>query len=777
MKNSNLEIQASTKIINMLAEGKDQLEANLFNMDGIFAIFNQNNQIIDANKELEDIYPNGVTFRKDIIDAILPEYKEEAKKQIELCMSESETKSFEAKLQNGRLYIISVRPMHTKRNEEGVLLKLNGTDISELRDLESQIVDVLKTINLGVIFVDHNNCIMPGYSDYTHTIFEDHDLVGKNIHELVFARALNNFSKDSSEVIESLKDFANQDEFFFKVISLTMPPKIEIPSSLNDHGSKIIKFTFEPIIEDEKVVKYMIIAQDVTELERSKPVKFSEDMKAIIDSFEKDSQATLDTIRDLTSLIERLPETIDSNATDEVKGVLHSLKGMLGMNEMKYMARLIHDIETYIKPNEYEEKKDLIQYNIIDFSHCYQKIGLLIDTIDDKDTQHNQTLSNSDINDFLAELPAEVRQHPFLAPENFTKDESEINVSTLTDTAQGHIDKNSMTFETLAELDCNIEDVMIMSDSFQAVKTSLIHMINNSFAHGFEYGSDENTIKIESKVFENKLQITYTDNGRGVNIIKMREKLIESGEDEVLISKLSDQEIANGVFKAGISTKDEVTEIAGRGIGLAGVHFDISRLGGSLTLDEFNSGCQFTLCVPISDRKPEPSIVAKDVLESAFNLFLGHNNNLKVSPGLYLIQDTYNFYKGLRAIQEKCIKNISISPTKLKNSNTDALASLFSKNSIAISIDEDTATLCLSECLLEFDNHCYPKEIFGDDAALKYAQKQFQEVLGVKLEIVNSSSQQIAAIFNYDGIKKELTPSLLRLVEQNYCFKKFSNAA
>ena len=777
MKNSNLEIQASTKIINMLAEGKDQLEANLFNMDGIFAIFNQNNQIIDANKELEDIYPNGVTFRKDIIDAILPEYREEAKKQIELCISESETKSFEAKLQNGRLYIISVRAMHTKRNEEGVLLKLNGTDISELRDLESQIVDVLKTINLGVIFVDHNNCIMPGYSDYTHTIFEDHDLIGKNIHDLIFAKALNKFSKDTIDVIESLKDFANQDEFFFKVISLTMPPKIEIPSSLNDSGTKIIKFTFEPIIEDGKVVKYMIIAQDVTELERSKPVKFCEDMKAIIDSFEHDSQGSLDTIRDLTSLVERLPEKLDSNATDEVKGVLHSLKGMLGMNDMKYMARLIHDVETYIKPDEYEENKDLIQYNMIDFAHCYQKIGQLIDTIDGKDCQHNETLSNHNISERLEALPAEIREHPFLAPENLMRDESEINISTLTDAVQGLIDKNSMTFETLADLECNIEDTMIMSDSFQAVKTSLIHMINNSFAHGFELGSDENTIKIESKVFENKLQITYRDNGSGVNIIKMREKLVESGEDEVLISMLSDQEVAEGVFKAGISTKDEVSEIAGRGIGLAGVYFDVLRLGGSLSLDEFNSGCQFTLIVPISNRSPEPSIVAKDVLESAFNLFLGHHNTIDISPGLYLIQDTYHFYKGLRAIQEKCFKHISISPAKLDIKDSNALASLFNKNSITISISEEEVTLSLSECLLELDTIYYPKELFGSDKTLKYAQKQFQEVLGVELEIINSNSQQIAPIFNYDEKKKELTPSLLRLLEQNYCFKKLANAA
>lgn len=162
-------MQASTRIINILAESKDQLETNIFEMHGIFAFFNERLEIIDANQELEQIYPNQICFRENIIDSILPEYQEEAKAQIQKTAQDGEVRSFESKLHNGKLYIMTVSQVACPRKEEKALLKISGTDISELRDLESQIVDVLRTINLGVIFVDENNCIMPGYSDYTHT--------------------------------------------------------------------------------------------------------------------------------------------------------------------------------------------------------------------------------------------------------------------------------------------------------------------------------------------------------------------------------------------------------------------------------------------------------------------------------------------------------------------------------------------------------------------------------------------------------------------------------
>lgn len=767
-------MQASTRIINILAESKDQLETNIFEMHGIFAFFNERLEIIDANQELEQIYPKQICFRENIIDSILPEYQEEAKNQIQKTAQDGEIRSFESKLHNGKLYIMTVSQVACPRKEEKALLKISGTDISELRDLESQIVDVLRTINLGVIFVDENNCIMPGYSDYTHTIFEQNDLVGKNVHDLIFNQALNKFSQDTLQVIDSLKDFSNQDELFFKVISLTMPPKIELPSSLQESGSKIIKFSFEPIIEDGKVLKYLIIAQDVTELERSRPVKFCEDMKALIDSFEKDSQGTLDTIRDLKALVDRLPEYLDPCVSDEVKGVLHSLKGMLGMNDMKYMARLIHDVETYIKPEEFVNNKELVEYNMIDFIHCYHKITMILETIDDSD-KNNSSKSLLNKSELLSQLPDEARLHPFLSKKYFEKDESLVNVLTVEDSAAALIERNSMTFETFAELDCNLEEATLIQDSFQAVKTSLIHMINNSFAHGFESGSDDCIIKVTSKVLGNKYQVTYSDNGMGVNIPKMREKLIESGEDASKISALSDQEVADSVFKAGISTKDEVSEIAGRGVGLAGVYLDVLRLGGSLTLDEFRSGCQFTLTLPISDKKPESAVVAKDILEHAINLFLGGEEQyIEIPYGMYAIKDTQKLYDALLGLEALDLEKVLIQCTKdPKLAGPEKILKKFQENNIVVFIEDNSAVICLSGCLIDISSLHYPKELFGCSRAYQVARAKCKNILGQKLDEVGESFSEEDAIFYYNPADESLSPSLIRLLEQKLYLKHF----
>lgn len=769
MRNLNSELQASTKLISILADSKSQLEKNVLEMDGVFVILNEKLEIIESNAHFDAIHDEDC-FRKPFFDSIENEYKDECKLQLEKVIQENITADFEVRLRNNRLYLLKVTQFNVTRKEEGIILKVSGVDITDLRDLESQIVDVLRTINLGVIFIDSENKIMPGYSEFSKVMFEKDELLGVDIHEILFDAYLNKFNDSEKETLISLRQVFGKDEIFFKVISFTLPPKFEIASNIKEEGKRILQITLEPITMDGLVVKYMIIAQDVTDITKTKTVTFAEDLYAVAEGFEKTPQDISDCLRDLDSLAARLPSKIDDNASDETKGVLHSIKGLLGMNGLKFMAKLIHDMETYIKPDNYSKFKDSVDENLGLFNNCHQKVNAVYELVSASDNGGASGKVNEKLTKKISSLPEEVKGNYFLNITHVLKEINFVSPVSVIDTVNTLIDNNGMTFETLAELDINVDEVLIEIESFQALKTSLIHMVNNSFAHGFEPGTEENEIKITGKEENGFYTIVYKDNGGGVNVSKMREKLIESGEDANSVNDLSDQRVAECVFKAGISTKDEVSEIAGRGVGLAGVYVDIKRLGGFLTLDEFQDGCQFTLKVPVSlDREKEELVVAADILNHAFDLvFDQEEEKIKIPKGAYHIKDITMFYQGLKEIKKSFGNNLKV--TKMPNNNPEneelkKLNDFFKNNGFTVSMsNENQLTLHLVSLVEGIEEFVLGRSLFSCEDAIQKATKQCADTFGIRL-VVNGdrASSNESVVFNY--INKNIYPSVLRLIE------------
>lgn len=778
MRNLNSELQASTKLISILSESKEQLEKNLLDMDGVFLIINEKFEVLEANKHFEDIYEKSF-FRENLFEAIEKEFHEETKIQLKKVIANGGVASFEIRLKNKKLYLFKVSSFDVIRKEEGSILKISGIDITELRDLESQIVDVLRTINLGVIFIDSNNKIMPGYSDYSKIIFEKDELLGLDIHDVLFNAYLNKFNDSEKDTLNSLRDVFGKDEIFFKVISFTLPQKIEIKSEYKDGGKKVLQVTLEPITIDGIVLKYMIIIQDITDISNTKKLTFSDDIYAFSQSIEKTPQDLEDCMRDLDSLVTRIPEQLDENVTDEAKGVLHSIKGLLSMNGLKYMAKLVHDIETFIRPDNYPKFKESLNENHRNFNESVKKLISLNNILSSSQSTNTNSGFASQLSQKISKFPDEVKNSYLLSLNHILSEISLINSTTLKNTVESLVDSNGMRFEILTDLDVILDDCMIEAECFQTLKTSLIHMVNNSYSHGFIAGSEDNKIFINAKDEDEFYTVIYKDSGIGVNISKMREVLIQSGEDAIQVNDLSEQRVAECIFKSGISTKDEVTDISGRGVGLSGVYIDILRIGGELRLDEFKTGCQFTLKVPkMLKREKEEIFVGADILTHVFDLIfsVSEDEKIKVPKGLYHIKDIAMFYKGLKdikALNPKCLK-ISKSKHIKNDEDFKQINEILSLNDFSISkLDQDTLVLHLVDQINE-KNFGIHRSLFSCDKAVKKAVKKCSDVYGINLEIIGEDqSDQSLVVFNY--LNNDIYPSVLRFLENKiYIAKKGS---
>ncbi len=98
------------------------------------------------------------------------------------------------------------------------------------------------------------------------------------------------------------------------------------------------------------------------------------------------------------------------------------------------------------------------------------------------------------------------------------------------------------------------------------------------------------------------LQIAVVDDGRGIDIKRLRAKVVERGlATEVMATRLTEAELLEFLFLPGFSTKEAVTEISGRGVGLDVVQDMVRTVGGMVRVaSKLGRGTKFTLQLPIT---------------------------------------------------------------------------------------------------------------------------------------------------------------------------------
>lgn len=134
------------------------------------------------------------------------------------------------------------------------------------------------------------------------------------------------------------------------------------------------------------------------------------------------------------------------------------------------------------------------------------------------------------------------------------------------------------------------------------------HLLRNCVAHGIEVpaaraaaGKEASgEIAIHVRQEGNDVSVEFTDDGAGLDIARIRDKALQQG----LITpqqQLSDADAANLIFLPGFSTAQQVTELAGRGIGMDVVRAEVNALGGRIeTTTHSGRGTSFKLVLPLT---------------------------------------------------------------------------------------------------------------------------------------------------------------------------------
>ncbi|MDM8535384.1 hybrid sensor histidine kinase/response regulator [Desulfobacterales bacterium HSG17] len=220
----------------------------------------------------------------------------------------------------------------------------------------------------------------------------------------------------------------------------------------------------------------------------------------------------------------------------------------------------------------------------------------------------------------------------------------------------------SLSGEQGKDLNLNIEGDNIKIDRrvLEQIKDPLIHIIRNSIDHGIEtpeqriFQGKNPQANINIKVTQteaDKVEIEILDDGRGIDIEKIRTSAVKRG----IISKSQTDTIdmkkaCSMIFQSEFSTSPMITDISGRGIGLSIVQENLEKLGGSIQVDsEPGKGICFKMLIPVT-------------LASFRGIFI------KVSDRTFLVP-TINVDRVLRVRPEQ-IKTIENRDTIIVNEKT-----------------------------------------------------------------------------------------------------------
>ncbi len=164
--------------------------------------------------------------------------------------------------------------------------------------------------------------------------------------------------------------------------------------------------------------------------------------------------------------------------------------------------------------------------------------------------------------------------------------------------------------ETGKEIDITLygEDTELDKALAEEVVDPLMHLVRNSVDHGIEPAdkrkkrgkTEHGSIVLKAFQKGNYVVIEVTDDGGGIDVEKVKEKAMEKSLIETGV-ELEERDIIGLIFTPGFSTKDDVSELSGRGVGLDIVKEKLSALGGFIeVLTNKDKGTTFTLTLPIT---------------------------------------------------------------------------------------------------------------------------------------------------------------------------------
>ena len=159
-------------------------------------------------------------------------------------------------------------------------------------------------------------------------------------------------------------------------------------------------------------------------------------------------------------------------------------------------------------------------------------------------------------------------------------------------------------------LEMHGEETDLDKNLVEALSDPLVHLVRNSVDHGVETPDvrekagkpRQGSVVLSAAQEGDHILLSISDDGAGMDPDVLRRKAVEKGVfDQDVADRLTDTECYNLIFAAGFSTKDQISDVSGRGVGMDVVKTKISQLNGQISVEsELGKGSRIIIKVPLT---------------------------------------------------------------------------------------------------------------------------------------------------------------------------------
>ncbi|MDC0253664.1 ATP-binding protein [Bacteriovoracales bacterium] len=452
---------------------------------------------------------------------------------------------------------------------------------------------LLTNLGQGFMVMDKNGVIEEGATKITEKFFNTYP-VGKKLSEVL------NLDGEKSETLEKWLKNIYREVLTFKDLRLLGPQSFE-------SKGRYIDLDYKPIYAERskrKIDKVICVATDKThEVELEKQLELDKQNAEFINSCLQNPVEFVDLMDDTFELLEAYP-TIKEMDEGELFRKFHTLKARYGQFGVKDLTYYINEVETGISKKEFDNLDSKVDKFESELQEFVKKNRLIIEAANKFMIDQGNAVQVSDILD---------NKEQFSDLENLF---NHLRENYLLSDIKGKFERYGSLVDELAEKQSKVIDAKFTGDEIKVdtnkysnfINTS-IHLFRNMVDHGIETEDERiektkpqrGSIKVEFKNNGDTFIIQMADDGSGIDPKRIKDKVLEKGlKLEEDLQNLKDSDLVDMIFLPGFSTKEEVTDVSGRGVGMDAVREEVERLGGTISVSsKIDEGTKFKIKLPI----------------------------------------------------------------------------------------------------------------------------------------------------------------------------------
>ena len=560
---------------------------------------------------------------------------------------------------------------------------------NEISALQVEMTEMLNGMKQGVLTFDQDLKVNPVFSACLSEVINVSDIADQNIIYLITNESTLH-SDDVRRLEWELSHCFGVSPFQFEMSTYSLPRKVV---KRKDTGNISIRLTWQGIFENDKLIRVLLVMEDVTELEvledqaREKQIEL-ERLGAMVkiepyifEDFVEESNVLEKSCEKLLAQLDDEPDRF-SEVIDELFRSVHTLKGHARMFSLTSIIDITHSTEEFLD----QLRRGETDYRQEMKGQLSEKVQLILDDIKAYIKTRNEYFAGNEgfgVVDVHTTNVLRIAAYSLkMAGFHSLGDELLQEVSyRLTQDEMIDFTVYIRSYEVMLQ-----EMAAITHKSFSAIQITgetlidkslsknlnkiLIHCLSNSLDHALEAQSEriasgkpaEGTIKIN---FEHKSDLTVVslvDDGRGMNpdmIAKIaREQGIVTDKD---LEGMTDEDKLNLIFEPSFSSKTEITNISGRGVGMDAVRTIVDEARGHIKVEStVGKGSSIHISMPrqlnVQGRValvhlPTMLNRIKDQIENAFSLQLSEIQDVFLLGDMMLMWD---FFRDLASFCESC---------------------------------------------------------------------------------------------------------------------------